>query len=170
MPKKKEEKPIYACEECNERRFVSGTEMVRASRPKCLACGSVRLNRVKMTRPKLVFRDEDATELFHAFKNRGDSELRQRVAKFLRRVDAAKLRSTPSAYWYAEGPAEPEPEYAWIQDSQGINYRIYKSPGVEGRYCHEWKDVVSDEWRFRGAVVGCKDLDDAIEKTKKRLP
>lgn len=37
---------MYECEECHARRFVAWIELNRASRPKCMGCGSVRLELV----------------------------------------------------------------------------------------------------------------------------
>lgn len=37
---------LYECDECHVRRFVSWVEQNRAARPKCMACGSARLELV----------------------------------------------------------------------------------------------------------------------------
>lgn len=37
---------LYECEECHERRMVRWVELNRASRPKCMGCGSIRLELV----------------------------------------------------------------------------------------------------------------------------
>lgn len=43
---KQTRKRLYECEECHARRFVSWVELNRASRPKCMACGSTRIELV----------------------------------------------------------------------------------------------------------------------------
>lgn len=50
----------------------------------------------------LLLTDDDATELFHAFKNRGDSTTRRIVAGWLRKHDDRKGHRTSPTYWYAE--------------------------------------------------------------------
>ena len=37
---------LYRCDECGAQRFVAWVESIRASRPRCMACGSTRLNLV----------------------------------------------------------------------------------------------------------------------------
>jgi hypothetical protein len=49
MSKSKAQQPgkrLYECEECRERRFVAWVELNRAAKPKCLGCGSTRLELV----------------------------------------------------------------------------------------------------------------------------
>ena len=47
----------------------------------------------------------DETELFYAFRNRGDSATRKKVAALLRELDRKNGRTTPEEYWYAEQAA-----------------------------------------------------------------
>lgn len=39
-------KRLYRCDDCGERRFVAWVELNRAARPKCMGCGSARLELV----------------------------------------------------------------------------------------------------------------------------
>lgn len=39
-------KRLYKCEECYERRFIAWVELNRASKPRCMKCGSTRLELV----------------------------------------------------------------------------------------------------------------------------
>lgn len=55
---------------------------------------------------KLILDGSDESELFHAFKNRGESATKRKVVKFLRELDSQKGRATPADYWYAEQPTE----------------------------------------------------------------
>lgn len=43
---KQPKKRLYECEECRVRRWVRWVELNRAARPKCMACGSTRLELV----------------------------------------------------------------------------------------------------------------------------
>lgn len=46
MTERKGYRYLYECEDCHARRFVSTREANRAARPKCLRCGSIRLELV----------------------------------------------------------------------------------------------------------------------------
>jgi len=46
MSSKQIRKRLHECEECKSRRFVSWVELNRASKPRCQACGSTRLELV----------------------------------------------------------------------------------------------------------------------------
>lgn len=49
----------------------------------------------------LILDASDESELFYAFKHRGESSTRRNVAKFLLSLDAAKGAKTPECHWYA---------------------------------------------------------------------
>lgn len=49
----------------------------------------------------LILDASDESELFYAFKSRGESTTRRNVAKFLLSLDADKGIKTPESYWYA---------------------------------------------------------------------
>ena len=51
---------------------------------------------------QLILGADDESELFYAFRNRGDSATKRKVAAFLRELDSQKGNLTSSHYWYSE--------------------------------------------------------------------
>ena len=61
---------------------------------------------LKTSSSSVTFGMEDENELFHAFKQRGDSDTRRKVAEFLRIADKVAGRTTPSGHWYSAAETE----------------------------------------------------------------
>lgn len=105
------------------------------------------------TKPELILNASDETELFYAFKCRGESDTKRKVARFLRELDSQKGK-TSDYYWYAnisnpdeqdkattESNAEPaiEPKLTIAIHNEQLRKVMFD------RGC-EWKQTTSKEY------------------------
>lgn len=84
------------------------------------------------TKPELILNASDETELFYAFKCRGESDTKRKVARFLRELDSQKGK-TSDYYWYANISNPDEQDKATTESNAEPAQRAIAKSHVRSR-------------------------------------